>query len=226
MAKKEIGKIKESVKDIKSIERIVNLSIHGNWHEISDINVAEKMMEDWRMFLNDKELAEKYKDVIGRSFDDDEFDEDGKYFDVFDFYDTYYITFKDDSELYVEFDVDGNFRIADIRDYEESKGKLAEKWLREFQKDGWNEDIDSLMKEVNSEKKEKGGDVSISKSGKNKLRVCRTMSASELKDITKQLERASEKMATGGEVIGIGEKYYDKKEKMSAEIIKKTRWYC
>lgn len=39
-----------------------------------------------------------------------------------------------------------------------------------------------------------GGDINITKEGKDKLKVCRTMSTGELKDVSKKLDRVVEEL--------------------------------
>lgn len=149
MKKKYIGKIEESAKDIKKIECYYDFSVRGNSNQFPcDEKGMGQMIDDYAVYLSPKEFLEKYGDKIHSSFDDDDFDENGNV-DELRVTQEYYITFKDDTEITVSFSVpDWNFLWADNRDAE--KGTMADKWLIEFDRDGWDMDIDSLMKEVAS----------------------------------------------------------------------------
>lgn len=164
---KEVGKIKESIPDIKSVEEVIGLNIEGNLTEFP-LAVGQQMMHDWRNIMSDRQLMINYSEEIwgkGAKAEDyvdleEDFDENGNYRDAFYFMDSYYITFNDGSEIYADFNADGDSTDIGIRNMDEAKGKLAEKWLPEFEMKGWNMDIDSLMKEVNKNKKRGGGEVS------------------------------------------------------------------
>lgn len=152
---KETGKTKESAQDIKSIERYVNFSIRGNGNQVPSTDPDfRNMVNDHTTYLSDKEFLEKWYDKkkFSGMHVDEEFEENGS-MEEFRVTEEYYITFKDDSEIYIDFNMDGDFMNADIRNYEEAKGKMAEKWLPEFQNnEGWNMDIDSLVEEVSGKK--------------------------------------------------------------------------
>ena len=158
--KKDVGDTEGALKDIKSIERYVNFSIKGNAHQFQDSDPDfNRMMNDHSVYLSDKEFLEKYKDKFGRSFDDDEFEENGN---MEEFYATeeYYITFKDDSEITVSWGIpNGNFISADVREEGEKKS-LADKWIGEFNKKGWNMDIDELHQKSKANSKWSGGEAS------------------------------------------------------------------
>lgn len=161
MAKKTVGKIKESIKDIQSVERYLDFSIRGNAHQIkSDDPDFSTMLNDYSVYLTDKEFLQKWAEkLIGKGatiekyFDvneDGDFDEFGG-MEEFRVTEEYYITFKDDSEISVDWSVpDGNFLSADSRDAE--AGTMANKYIREYEMDGWDIDIDSLAKEVGGKK--------------------------------------------------------------------------
>jgi len=157
---KDTGKIKSSIKDIKKIERYVDFSIRGNSNEIpsSDEDLYQ-MINDYSVYLSDKEFLEKWYDKkkMTGMHTDEEFEENGN-MEEFRVTEAYYITFKDDSEIAVDFAVpDGDFIGADSRDAE--KGSMAEKWLPEYDtRGGWDMDIDSLEEAV-SGKKSSGGSM-------------------------------------------------------------------
>lgn len=155
---KEVGKIRESAKDIAKIERYVDFSIRGNSNQIPssdpDLN---KMVNDYSVYLNDKEFLEKWYDKkkFTGMHTEEEFDEFGT-MEEFGVNEEYYITFKDGSEIHVVFKLpDGDFMYADSREAE--KGTMAEKYIREFEMDAWDIDIDSLAKEVGNVDLGKGG---------------------------------------------------------------------
>jgi hypothetical protein len=123
------------------------------------------MLNDYSVYLTDKEFLQKWAEkLIGKGatlekyFDEDDFDEFGG-MEEFRVTEEYYITFNDGSEISVDWSVpDANFLSADSRDAE--KGTMAHKYIREYEMDGWDIDIDSLVKEVSGVKKEKGGEAS------------------------------------------------------------------
>lgn len=159
--KKDVGNTEGALKDIKSIEHYVNFSIKGNAHQFEDTDPDyNRMMNDHSVYLSDKEFLEKYKDKFGtRSFDDDEFEENGN-MEEFRATEEYYITFKDDSEITVDFSIpNGDFINADVRD-DENKNSMANKWIGEFNKKGWNMDIDELHQKSKANSKWSGGEAS------------------------------------------------------------------
>lgn len=143
----EVGKIKSALKDIQNIECVINFSIKGNANQFPcDLNLTQRMVEDYRVFLSDKELLEKYSDDLPYSFDEDDFGENGN-MEEFRVTEEYYITFKDGSEIFIDFSLpDYYFLEAEMR--EEKKNSLAEKWLPEFKKQKWDIDIDSLRESL------------------------------------------------------------------------------
>lgn len=158
MAKK-VGNTKGSLKDIQSIECFYNFSVKGNAHQFPCSEVSGQMIDDYRVYLSDKEFLEKYADKIPNSFDEADYSENGMA-DEFSVTQEYYVTFKDGSEIYIDFSLpDYDFQSADVRDYDESKGKMAEKWLPEYSKDKWNMSIDELEEEISGKKLEKGGTI-------------------------------------------------------------------
>lgn len=160
---KEVGKIKDSIKDIKSVERYVDFSIRGNSNQVpeSDPDLYQ-MINDYSVYLSDKEFLEKWYDKkkFTGMHTEEEFNEFGT-MEEFGVNEEYYITFKDGSEIHVVFKLpDGDFLFADDR--EAKKGTMAEKYIREYEMDGWDIDIDSLAKEVSGGKKmAKGGEASL-----------------------------------------------------------------
>lgn len=150
----EIGAIKSSIEDIKSIEHIVDYSIRGNSNEIP---YDSKMIDDHTYYLSDKEFLEKYAEKIGVSVpDEDEFDENGN-MDEFRITEKYIVNFKDDSYLTLDFSVDGDLIEVYASGEDDGEDNLAVKYKEEYEKEGWDMDITELEKTVN--KFEKGGGI-------------------------------------------------------------------
>lgn len=155
-----VGKIKASAKDIQSIEHLVDFSVRGNSHQLPYDGEVERMLEDHRMFLNDKEFFDKYGDKIGSHPDADEFDEEFGSMEEFRITDQYYITFKDGSEIVIDFDpVSYDFIYANIINEDEAEGTMAQKYEPEFSKNGWDMDITALEEFVKTGKFASGGKV-------------------------------------------------------------------
>ncbi|HWY12366.1 MAG TPA: hypothetical protein VN026_13620, partial [Bacteroidia bacterium] len=149
----KIGEIKNTASDIKKIEHLVDYSVRGNSNQLP---YDGRMIEDHMMFLNDKDFFEKYGDKIGTHPDEDDFDENGR-MEEFRITDQYFITFKDDSEITLDFDVDGNLLEVYVNDEDSKDKNLAKKYESEFNKEGWDIDITELQELVGTGKFKDGG---------------------------------------------------------------------
>ncbi len=155
-----VGKVADSIKDIKKIECYYNFSVRGNANQIECDKVPSQMIDDYCNYLSNKEFLEKYSEVVPSSFDDDDFEPNGNV-DEFRVTQEYYIVFNDDSGIFVDFGLpEFNFMSADVTG-DAVKDSLAEKWLPEYDnKEGWDMDIDSLVAAVkNGSKYEHGGSL-------------------------------------------------------------------
>ena len=163
-----VAKISNIAKDITKIEHLVDYSIRGNSHQIP---YDHRMIEDHMMFLNDKDFLTKYADKIGVGVpDEDEFDENGQ-MEEFRITDQYFITFKDDSEITLDFNVDGDFMNAYSRNAEGDEvygddDSMAGKYNSDFENDRWDIDITELETRIKSGKLAKGGNIPQGASGR------------------------------------------------------------